>query len=77
MRTRIFQSGHSQAVEIPQEIQFDRLDLEYEIERQGEVITIRLFRASLTNILDRFAAFSDDFMAEGRSDQGIQEREKL
>ena len=53
MRTRIFQSGHSQAVEIPQEIQFDRLDLEYEIEHQGEVITIRPFRASLTNILDQ------------------------
>jgi len=35
MRTRVFQSGNSQAVWIPKEIQFDRLDVEYEIERQG------------------------------------------
>ncbi len=41
MRTRVFQSGNSQAVRIPKEIQFERLDVEYEIERQGEVIIIR------------------------------------
>jgi antitoxin VapB len=75
MRTRVFQSGNSQAVWIPKEIQFDRLDVEYEIERQGDVIIIRPVRAPLMNILERFAAFSDDFMAEGRPDQGTQERE--
>lgn len=75
MRTRVFQSGNSQAVRIPKEIQFDRLDVEYEIERQGDVIIIRPVRAPLTHVLERFAAFTDDFMAEGRPEQGTQERE--
>jgi antitoxin VapB len=77
MRTCIFQSGKFQAVQIPKEIEFDRLDVEYEIERQGNMIIIRPVRTSLVNILDRFSAFSDDFMAEGRPDQGTQERETV
>jgi antitoxin VapB len=77
MRTRVFQSGNSQAVRIPKEIQFERLDVEYEIERQGEIIIIRPVGAPLTRVLERFAAFSDDFMATGRPDQGTQERETL
>ncbi|MEB3313733.1 MAG: type II toxin-antitoxin system VapB family antitoxin [Cyanobacteriota bacterium] len=77
MRTRVFQSGNSQAVRIPKEIQFERLDVEYDIERQGEVIIIRPVGAPLTRVLDRFAAFSDDFMAAGRPDQGDQERQAL
>lgn len=77
MRTRVFQSGNSQAVRIPKEIQFDRLDIEYEIERQGETLMIRPVSAPLTDVLERFAAFSEDFMAEGRPEQGTQQRETL
>lgn len=66
MRTRIFQSGNSQAVRIPKELQFERLDVEYEIERQGDTLIIRPIGASLTDILEKFAAFSADFLAEGR-----------
>ena len=41
MKTRVFQSGNSQAIHIPKEIQFERLDIEYEIERQGDQIIVR------------------------------------
>ncbi|NJM99555.1 MAG: AbrB/MazE/SpoVT family DNA-binding domain-containing protein [Phormidesmis sp. RL_2_1] len=75
MRTRVFQSGNSQAVRIPKELQFEQLDVEYEIERQGDRLIISPVGAALTDVLDLFAAFSDDFMAEGRPDQGTQERE--
>lgn len=77
MRTRVFQSGNSQAVRIPKELQFDRLDIEYEIERQGDGLIVRPIGPPLTNILERFAAFSDDFMAEGRPEQETQDREAL
>ncbi|WP_008308072.1 antitoxin [Leptolyngbya sp. PCC 6406] len=77
MRTRVFQSGNSQAVRIPKEMQFERLDVEYEIERQGDVLIIRPVGAPLVNVLERFAAFSADFMAEGRPDPGMQDRESL
>jgi antitoxin VapB len=75
MRTRVFQSGNSQAVRIPKELQFGQLDAEYEIERQGDRLIISPVGASLTAVLALFAAFSDDFMAEGRPEQGTQERE--
>ncbi|MGD1862930.1 MAG: antitoxin [Phormidesmis sp.] len=77
MRTRVFQSGNSQAVRIPKELQFEQLDVEYEIEREGDRITITPVGPPLTNALDLFAAFSDDFMIEGRPEQGTQERELL
>ncbi len=75
MRTRVFQSGNSQAVRIPKELQFEQLDAEYEIERQGDRLIISPVGAPLTAVLDLFAAFSDDFMAEGRPEQGTQKRE--
>ena len=74
MRTRVFQSGNSQAVRIPKELQFEQLDIEYEIERQGDRLIISPVGAPLTDVMERFAAFSDDFMAEGRPEQGTQER---
>ena len=77
MRTRVFQSGNSQAVRIPKELQFEQLDVEYEIEREGDRITITPVGPPLTNALELFAAFSDDFMIEGRPEQGTQERELL
>jgi antitoxin VapB len=77
MRTRVFQSGNSQAVRIPKELQFERLDIEYEIERQGDSLIIRPLGEPLTQVLDLFAAFSTDFMAAGRPEQGTQEREAL
>ncbi|MEO0540345.1 MAG: type II toxin-antitoxin system VapB family antitoxin [Cyanobacteria bacterium P01_A01_bin.105] len=77
MHTRVFQSGNSQAVRIPKELQFERLDIDYEIERQGDVLMIRPVRPPLGNVLERFAAFSTDFMASGRPAQGSQKRESL
>ena len=76
MRTRVFQSGNSQAVRIPKELQFEQLDVEYEIEREGDRITITPVGPPLTNALELFAAFSDDFMIDGR-EQGTQERDLL
>ena len=77
MRTRVFQSGNSQAVRIPKELQFERLDVEYEIERQGDRIIISPVGEPLTDVIPLFAAFSDDFMADGRPEQGEQTREQL
>ncbi|MFK8182839.1 MAG: antitoxin [Phormidesmis sp.] len=77
MRTRVFQSGNSQAVRIPKELQFEQLDVEYEIERRGNQLIVTPVGPPLTNALELFAAFSDDFMTEGRPEQGSQERDSL
>lgn len=70
--TRVFQSGNSQAVRIPKEFQFE--ESEVEIFRRGEEIILRRRVDTLGDVLDIFAAFPDDFMAEGRQDAPPQQR---
>ena len=71
--TRVFKSGNSQAVRIPKELQFDVDELE--IFRRGDEIVLREKRDNLSDVMDIFAAFSDDFMEDGREDPPPQERE--
>ena len=67
MLTRIFKSGNSLAVRIPRELGFAEDTGEAEIERRGDCLVIRPVRKrSLKGLLDKFAAFPPDFMAEGR-----------
>ena len=48
-RTRVFKSGNSQAVRIPAELAYADMDVDLEITRLGEVITIFPARGSLTD----------------------------
>ncbi|MBN3748172.1 AbrB/MazE/SpoVT family DNA-binding domain-containing protein [Burkholderia sp. Se-20373] len=75
--TRVFRNGNSQAVRIPADLAYERSDIELEIERMGDEIRIRPVRRPLTNVLEKFAKFGPDFMAEGRSDHEQAEREGL
>lgn len=75
--TRIFKNGNSQAVRIPADIAYDRMDIALEIERNGDEIRIRPARQTLGNVLEKFAKFSDDFMSEGRGNQEQRERDSL
>jgi antitoxin VapB len=75
--TRIFKNGNSQAVRIPADIAYDRMDITLEIERNGDEIRIRPARQTLGNVLEKFAKFSDDFMSEGRENQEQRERDTL
>lgn len=73
--TRIFRNGNSQAVRIPAELAYPDTDIQLEIERIGDELRIRPVRQRLTGLLDAFAAFPADFMAQGRGDQEQAERE--
>jgi len=75
--TRVFRNGNSQAVRIPAEIAYERSDIELEIERVGEEIRIRPARRQLGGVLQKFAGFSPDFMADGRGEAEQDEREGL
>ena len=77
MLTKVLVNGNFQIAQIPKELQFQRLDIDYEIIRENDALIIRPTRRQLTNILERFAAFSADFMAEGRPSQNEQQREVL
>jgi len=75
--TRAFKNGNSQAVRIPAGIAYERMDMELEIERDGDEIRIRPTRRSLSDVLTKFAKFSPDFMADGRGDQEQADRDSL
>jgi antitoxin VapB len=72
--TKSFKNGNSQAVRIPADIAYERMDMDLEIEREGDEIRIRPARRLLSGVLTKFAKFSTDFMAEGRGDQEQAER---
>lgn len=76
-KTRVFRNGNSQAVRIPADLAYENTDAELEIERLGDELRIRPARRSLAGILERFARFSPDFMAEGRGGQEQSERDTL
>ena len=75
--TRVFRNGNSQAVRLPADLAYENTDAELEIERLGDELRIRPARRSLAGILERFARFSPDFMAEGRGGQEQSERDTL
>lgn len=75
--TKIFRNGNSQAVRIPAELAYDRTDVEMLIERIGDELRIRPAKPSLAGLMERFARFSPEFMAEGRGEQDQHERDAL
>ncbi len=75
--SRVFKNGNSQAVRIPAELAYERSDLDVEIERIGDELRIRPARRSLARVLEKFARFSADFMAEGRGDHDQAARDTL
>lgn len=50
-RTRAFKSGNSQAVRIPAELAYTDTDIDLEISRVGDVITIFPARRSLKDVV--------------------------
>ena len=50
-RTRAFKSGNSQAVRIPAELAYADLDLDLEISRLGDVITIYPARDNVRDVV--------------------------
>jgi antitoxin VapB len=75
--TKIFRNGNSQAVRIPAELSYDRTDVEMLIERIGDELRIRPARQSLAGLMERFARFSPEFMAQGRGKHEQHERDVL
>ena len=70
---KIFKSGNSQAVRLPKELQFDVSEVE--IFRRGDEIVLRKKLQNLTRVFELLAEMSEDFMANGRPQPSMQERE--
>lgn len=71
--TRVFKSGNSQAVRIPQEFQLDVSVVE--IFRRGDELIIRPKKDNIADAFHLITELSDDFMKDGRNDSPPQERD--
>lgn len=71
---KVFRSGNSQAVRIPKEFQLE--SDEVEIRRRGTLLILRPKVHSWASLFDSLKKFSDDFMADGRNQPGVQRRDR-
>ena len=72
---KIFENGRSQAVRLPKEYRFS--SDEVLINRVGDVVLLLPKDSKWDSFMKAVDLFSDDFMKDGRDDQGTQEREAL
>ena len=77
MQTKAFKSGNSLAVRIPKDLAIFEPSQDVIIERKGDTLVLRAVeRKSLADVMDIFAQFSPDFMAEGRGPEGWQDQKE-
>ncbi len=72
---KIFKSGNSQAVRLPKAYQFDVSEVQ--IFRRGDEIILKGKPQNLSRAFELLTGMSDDFMAQGRCQPSIQDREQL
>jgi antitoxin VapB len=65
-RTKAFRSGNSQAVRIPAELAYSPADVELEICRHGDVITMFPVRRSLEEAVEKLLAMPKPARVERR-----------
>ena len=72
---KIFTSGNSQAVRLPKAYQFDVTEVY--IFRRGDEIVLKRKPQNLSKAFELLSSMSDDFMADGRCQEPVQDRDPL
>jgi antitoxin VapB len=72
---KVFKNGRSQAVRLPKEYRFS--SDEVVINRIGDIVLLMPKTSQWESFMKAIDMFSDDFMKDGRDNQGVQEREAL
>lgn len=76
IKTKIFKSGNSFAVRIPKDLLPNEIPEEVSIEwKNGEWVIRPIQTRSLAGLMDKFKAFSSDFMPNGREFNEQKERD--
>jgi antitoxin VapB len=68
---KLFKNGHSQAVRLPKEFRLQ--GKEVKISKQGNKIILEPLETSMAQWFLGMADFSDDFMANGRESQPLEQ----
>ena len=75
MTAKLFENGRSQAVRLPKEYRFE--GEEVAINKVGDIVMLFPKDGRWSGFLDSLDLFTEDFMADGRQSQEMQERETL
>jgi antitoxin VapB len=65
-KTRIFKSGNSQAVRIPADMAYADMDVDYEIQRMGDILTIYPVRQSMKETIAKMRSLAKPTAIEVR-----------
>ena len=75
MTAKVFENGRSQAVRLPKECRFS--SDEVMVSKIGDIVILLPKTNKWDSFMKALDMFSDDFMADGRADSSVQEREEL
>ena len=75
MTAKIFENGGSQAVRLPKEYRFD--SNEVSVNKIGNIVLLSPKLDKWESVLQAVDMFSEDYLADGRADQKVQDREEL
>ena len=75
MTAKVFENGRSQAVRLPKEYRFTTDEVM--INKIGEIVLLMPKTSKWDSFMQAIDMFSDDFMADGRANDMVQEREEL
>ena len=72
---KVFENGRSQAVRLPKEYRFT--SDEVMVNKLGDIVLLSPMTNKWDSFMKAIDLFSDDFMADGRAADPVQEREAL
>lgn len=75
MTAKVFENGRSQAVRLPKEYRFN--SDEVMVNKIGDIVLLLPMTNKWESFMKAVDMFSDDFMADGRAIDPVQEREVL
>ena len=75
MTAKVFENGRSQAIRLPKECRFS--SDEVMVNKIGDIVLLLPKQNKWDSFMKAIDMFSDDFMADGRANDMVQEREEL
>lgn len=75
MTAKVFENGRSQAIRLPKECRFS--SDEVMVNKIGDIVLLLPMQNKWDSFMRAIDMFSDDFMADGRAKDMVQEREGL
>ena len=75
MTAKVFENGRSQAIRLPKECRFS--SDEVMLNKIGDIVLLLPKQNKWDSFMRAIDMFSDDFMADGRANDMVQEREEL